>query len=53
MAAGQRNQQAGREAGLAGGINFELDEVDRALAVDRQHIIGKPGKVHSDPPDLN
>ena len=50
MAAGQRHQQPGRKAGLAGGLDLEPDEVDRALAVDRQHVIRKASKVHGNSP---
>jgi hypothetical protein len=52
MAAGQWHQQPGRKAGLVGGLDFASDEVDRTLAVDREHIVRKPSQVHGDPPGL-
>jgi hypothetical protein len=53
MAAGQRHQQPGRETGLPGGLDLASDQVDRTLAVDRQHIVGKAGKIHGDPPGMD
>jgi hypothetical protein len=50
MTAGQRHQQAGREPSLSSGLDLASDQVDRTLAVDRQDIVGKAGKVHEGPP---
>src|SRR5947207_12671244 len=51
MAAGQRHQKAGVEAVAAGGFDLAADEIDSALPVDRQHIIGKAGEIHRWAPD--
>src|SRR5207253_974422 len=45
MAAGQRHQHAGVEPVRAGGLDLAADEIEGALAVDRQHAIGKSGGV--------
>src|SRR6266550_1227964 len=46
MPAGQRHQHAGVEPVRAGGIDLAADEIEGALAVDRQHAIGKAGEIH-------
>jgi hypothetical protein len=51
MAAGQRHQEAGVEAVAAGGLDLTADEIERAVAVDRQHVIGKTGEIHREAPD--
>src|SRR4051812_36939185 len=50
-AAGERHQQTGVAALLAGGLDLTADEVDRALAVGRQHVVGEAGEVHRGPSD--
>jgi hypothetical protein len=37
---------------LVGSLDLASDEVDRTLAVDREHIVRKPSQVHGDPPGL-
>ena len=46
MAPGQRHQQPRVEALAARRLDLAADEVERALAVDRQHVIGKAGEIH-------
>src|SRR5438477_2046086 len=46
MPAGQRHQHAGVEPVRAGGLDLAADEIEGALAVDRQHAIGKAGEIH-------
>src|SRR5205823_308071 len=46
MPAGQRHQHAGVQPVRAGGLDLAADEIEGALAVDRQHAIGKAGEIH-------
>src|SRR5947208_6019602 len=46
MAARQRHQEPGVEPVRAGGLDLAADEIEGALAVDRQHAIGKAGEIH-------
>src|SRR3954447_26825181 len=52
LAAGERHQQAGVAALVAGGLDLLADEVDGALAVGRQQVVGEAGEVQGGPPDL-
>jgi hypothetical protein len=42
----QRHQQPGGEAFTPSGLHLLADEIDRLLAIDWQHVIGKPSKIH-------
>ena len=52
LAAGERHQQPGVAALLTGSLDLLADEVDRALAVGRQHVVGEAGEVHGGTTDL-
>src|SRR5215468_2741382 len=51
MPARQRHEHAGIETGRARGLDLAADEIDRALAVDRQYAIGEAGEIHRGPPE--
>src|SRR5205823_12997846 len=53
MSPGQRQQGPSVEAVVAGSLDLAANELDRALAVDRQHVVGKSGQIHCRTPFLH
>jgi hypothetical protein len=51
LAARQRHQEPGVAPLAPGGLDLAADELDRASAVGRQHVVREAGEVHGGAPD--